>query len=374
MNLPPPLNHLLLDRFQRIMAAAATKSPVDYGVPVCGTIRFFTIPLETAELRPWYMNVIVSQDRTLGEWLALINKWKDSPLSAKYDAPLHDPNPFTTRRAAAEFLTVLLAKEMRLRCIARKFVMKVRERIYARRIIGVEHDLFTTEAIPAHARVYVRDRDSRAMYCFHVKTATYLLNAALGYSHLGIACPQQPKNPYTNKPWTLGQLMSITTQICTFTFQNMRHMPPPEILKFRKCKHCLETYFKRHGHSLMIAGARSFFKDVQNPDLIETCEDLLDDLYDSVGHDVSYGWRVVKACVLGRLFPFEFRERWDRVLLAVWIHTNFNKCVGFKDHNAIMNEFADLHEESYAWWALQPKSIQQRLVLGSDSDESADSI
>lgn len=372
--LTTPIVPRMLDRFQRVMSAGANRLPVDYGVAPIGTIRFFTFPPEyrVPGVMPWYLQSILSYDRTLGEWVALINSWKNSPLSEKYDTPLESGNPFTTRRAAAAFLTDLLARELRYRWIARKFVARIRERIYARRTVGADCDLFTTEPVPAHAAVRVRDRESRTVYVFHIRTATHLINSALSYTQYGIACPQAPKNPYTNRPWSIAQLMVLTSQICAYTFHCMRNAPPPAILKFRRCGHSVSNYFVRHGNELMIAGARNFFKDTQNPDVLETLGDLLDDLYDNLGFDVSIGWRVVKTYVLGRLLPQEFLARWDKVLLAVWIHTNFRRVLGFRDHTAMMSEFADLHEESYSWWVLQPKTLLRRPM--GDSDDEADSV
>jgi hypothetical protein len=367
-----PLHPLLLDRFSRTMRAIAARMPVDYGVPPPGCIRFFTVPIVPATAAtPWFIQTIISHDRTLREWVALIKEWKASPLPEKYDTPLESGNPFTTRRAAAAFLTDLLARELRLRWLARKFVARIRERIYTRRIVGQECDLFTTEPVPAYARVCVRDRTTRSLYCFHVRTATHLITSALAYSNYGIAAPQAPKNPYTNRPWSLVQLMAMTAQICAHTFHSGRHIPPLVIQKFRRCGHSVEAYFNKYTNELLVAGARNYFKDVRNPELLETCGDLLDDLYEVIGWDICVGWRVVKTYVLGRLLPRAFQDRWDKVLLAIWIHTNFGRCVGFRTQSGMMTEFADLHEESYSWWVAQPKTILRREAAedsGSDSD------
>ena len=365
-----PLHPLLVDRFNRVMAACAARKPVDYGVPPPGTIRFFTVPLgPSTGVMPWHIQTIISHDRTLKEWVTLIKSWKASLLPERFDTPLESGNPFTTRRAAAEFLTELLARELRLRWIARKFAARLRERIYPRRVVGADCDLYTTEPVPPHACVYVRDRITRTRYCFHVRTATHLITSALSYSHFGIAAPQVPKNPYTNRPWSLTQLMTITAQICAYTFHSGRHLPPPTILKFRRCGHDVGAYFQKHSGELLIAGARSFFKDVRNPELLETCGDLLDDLYEAVGWDVCVGWRVVKTYALGRLLPTDLQGRWDKLLLAFWIHTNFNRFVGFRTQNAMMTEFIDLHEESYSWWVAQPKRLLPRGAAAAEEDD-----
>jgi hypothetical protein len=356
------------------MAAAAERRPVDYGIPPHGCIRFFTVPPESRG--GWHIQTIVAQDRCLTEWINLINSWRNSALPEQFDSPLETENPFTTRRAAATFLTELLARELRLRWIARKFVARIRECIYNRRVVGRDCDLYTTEPVPVHACVYVRDRETRTKYCFHVRTATHLITSSLSYSQYGIAAPKIPKNPYTNRPWSLAQLMSMTAQICAYTFYCGRHVPPVPILKFRRCSHDVGIYFQKYNNELLVAGARSYFKDVRNPELLETCGDLLDDLYDEVGWDICVGWRVVKTFILGRLFPATLLERWDKLLMAFWIHTNFGKFVGFRTLNAMMTEFIELHEESYSWWVAQPKSLLRRNadeVVAVDEDSGPDS-
>ena len=79
--------------------------------------------------------------------------------------------------------------------------------------------------------------------------------------------------------------------------------------------------------------------------------------------------------MLGRLLPRALQDRWDKVLLGVWIYTNFARCVGFRTQSAMMTEFADLHEESYSWWVAQPKRILPRAdaAAADDTDSGPDS-
>jgi hypothetical protein len=364
-----PVHPLLLDRFRRTMHALTTHMPVDYGAAPLGTIRFFSVSPGTCG--PWYMNTIASHDRSLCEWLALINEWTKGVLPEKYDSPLASHNPFTTRRAAAEFLTELLAKELRLRWFARKFVMRLRERVYARRTVGADCDLHTTLPVPAHAMVSVRDRDSRSLYVFHVKTITSMFQNSLKYSNFGIACPQVPKNPYTNKAWSPTQLMEITSQILAHTHLSQRRVHPQRILEFCKCDHDISKYYLQYSEQLQLEGAQSFFKEIHNEELNQIREDLLDDFYDSLGHDICCGWRTVRAFVLERLLSEGLNNAWEKLLCGLWIYTNFQKCVGFESYDRMLEEFSNLHTQSYEWWCAQPKHLLRRPV--SDDLDSTDS-
>ncbi len=364
-----PVHPLLLDRFARVFGARARRVTVDYGVPPKGTIRFFTIPLGAHG--PWYMNEILSHDRTLSEFFLLIRNWQGGVLPEKYDESLESGNPFTTRRAAAKFLTKLLAKELRLRWFARKFVARLRERVYSRRTVGADCDLYTTEPVPEHARVVVHDRASRSRYVFHVKTAIQNIRSGLCYSNFGIACPQVPKNPYTNTPWSYAQLICIVGQILAHTHLSLRINHPQDILQFRLCDHDVSKYFSEHKEALQLKGAQSFFQEIHNRDLNSIRAELVDDFYESIGHDVCSGWRIVQAFALERLLSDELNARWDKLLCSFWIYLNFQKCVHFESYDCMMEEFMNLHTDSYAWWNAQPKHLLRRPQHGSL--ESSDS-
>lgn len=361
------------------MTALQQRVPVDYGVAPLGTIRFLTVPLNACG--PWYMTEIISHDRTFSEWIALIKSWgTDAPLPEKYDTPLSSGNPFTTRRAASVFLTELLAKELRLRWIARKFIARLRERVYARRIIGADCDLYTTEPVRSYAAVKVRDRLSRCMYVFDVKTATTLIRSGLNYSNFGIACPLAPKNPYTNKPWSTTQLMVICSQVLAYTHLSLRTVHPADIYEFRLCGHNVSQYFLKHAERLQLSGARAFFAEVHNTDLNEIRKELIDDFYDTLGHDICHGWRTVRAFAVERLLPTELEKRWDTLLCSYWIYVNFNKTVNFESFDRMLEEFSHLHDESYKWWCTQSRRILRRpaapvvSLASSDNDDSSDSV
>jgi hypothetical protein len=349
------------------MQALTARVPVDYGPAPAGTIRFLTMPPGSSG--PWYVNTIVAHDRTLSEWLFVINTWNKGVLPEKYDTPLESGNPFTTRRAAAEFLTKLLAKELRLRWIARKFIMRVREKVYVRRTVGADSDLHTTLPVPHYAQVSVRDRNSRSLYVFHVKTITSMFQKSHKYSNYGIACPQVPKNPYTNKPWSSSQLIAITSQILAHTHLALRCVHPRGILEFVACGHDVSKYYLKHMTQQQLEGAQSFFKEIHNMELNTIREDLLDDFYDALGQDICCGWRTVRAFVLERLLSEALNNAWEKLLCALWVYTNFQKCVGFESYDAMLEEFSALHTQSYDWWKAQPKHLLRRPV-NSDYDSS----
>jgi hypothetical protein len=364
-----PIHPLLLDRFRRVMDAAKKRIPVDYGVPPRGTIRFFTFQHGCGG--PWYIKTIVSHDRTLSEWINLINTWNKGTLPEKYDTPLSNGNPFTTQRAAAVFLTELLAKELRLRWIARKFVARLRERVYARRTIGADADLCTTIPVPDYAAVFVRDRLSRCRYVFHVKAISTLIRNSLNYSNFGIACPQVPKNPFTNKPWSYSQLISITSQILSYSYLSCFKKHDATIYDFRICNHDISLYFQKYATQLQINGAKSFFSDINNSDTREVRKDMIDDFYEYVGHDICNGWRTIRTFAAEQLLSPDLNNRWNNLITSYWIYLNYNKIINFASHDSMIEEFSNLHNESYSWWCAQPHTVVRRHTE-NDSDNDLD--
>ena len=355
----------MIDRFQRVLNARGRV--VDYGVPPPGTIRFSTVSLSGHG--PWYMDTIRSHDRKLSEWLALIGEWSKRILPEKYDQSLAESsNPFTTRLSAANFLTELLARELKFRWIARKWVACVRERIYARRVIGKDADLTTTIPVPQYAEIRVRDRQSRSLYIFHVQTLVRGIQSSLHYSIYGIASPCDPKNPYTNVPWTYAQRVSIVGQIFAY-YSSSHHRYRPVVLEsYQRCEYDAGKYFLANQRVLQIGSAQAFFSDIHNPDLQTIRNEIINDLYFMIGYDVCDGWRVVKTIVSARLISPELSLRWEYLFLAIWCFQNYGFTLRFGRFDDILEEFLTLHAETYAWWQLQPKRILNRAATDAESD------
>lgn len=347
----------MIDRFMRVLNARG--GVVDYGIPPPGTLRFSTISLGGSG--PWYMDAIRSHDRKLSEWLTLIGEWSNRILPEKYDQSIKESsNPFTTRSSAANFLTELLARELKFRWIARKWVALIRERIYARRVIGKDADLTTTLPVPNYAAVSIRDRRSRSLYVFHAHTLVRSFQSSLHYSIYGIASPCEPKNPYTNVPWSYAQKISIIGQIFAYYCLSHHRYRPVVLESYRRCDVDAVKYFAANKRALQIGGARAFFSDIHNPDLQTIRNEIINDLYFKIGHDVCDGWRVVKTIVGARLVSPELGARWDYLFLATWCFQNYGFTLRFARFDDIIEEFATLHSDTYAWWQSQPKRILTR--------------
>jgi len=311
---------------------------------------------------------VLSHDRTIPEWCALIDDLRTKAiLPPSYDKPLsaEPKSEFFQSRDAANVLEALLEKEIRLRWIAWKFVRRLKIRICARRIIGMEEDLYTLQPIPVRSLVRILDMERRRTYCFHVNTALQTILFGLKYSTYGIAMPQKPKNPYTNLPWNAGQLASLMSQVGSLLWSAQK-IVPEELSHFRDVCYDINLFLKENRRSLNISAAIDFLKNKDDEDARSICHELVTDLYNE-NYDVEKpnGWRSVRALVVARQLPTPMLRKWDAVVIGVWVYQNHGFSLGFKAYEDILEIFQRLHNQTYQWWQSRPVAAPQQVPNAS---------
>ena len=334
-----------------------------------GCLRFLTFPYphNNTSLN-WFSNRVLSHDRTIPEWCALIDDLRTKAiLPPSYDKPLsaEPKSEFFQSRDAANVLEALLEKEIRLRWIAWKFVRRLKIRICARRIIGMEEDLYTLQPIPVRSLVRILDMERRRTYCFHVNTALQTILFGLKYSTYGIAMPQKPKNPYTNLPWNAGQLASLMSQVGSLLWSAQK-IVPEELSHFRDVCYDINLFLKENRRSLNISAAIDFLKNKDDEDARSICHELVTDLYNE-NYDVEKpnGWRSVRALVVARQLPTPMLRKWDAVVIGVWVYQNHGFSLGFKAYEDILEIFQRLHNQTYQWWQSRPVAAPQQVPNAS---------
>lgn len=110
-------------------------------------------------------------------------------------------------------------------------------------------DLVTLQPIVAPIHVY--DMQARRRYAFEARTCSQAIHAALSYSREGFSQPQQPKNLYTNMPFTYVQLISIDEQLKSAGLQSWL------LGAFREYNFRLEYYSTIMNRSLTINALKS---------------------------------------------------------------------------------------------------------------------
>lgn len=313
--------------------------PIDYGVTPPGRIRLFCFD----ETLPF---TVYSTDHTLTEWLKLIETTRASIFG-----------PQNALRLEACF-----SASQRLRRLARKWVTCVRRRIMNKRIVGTE-DLVTLLPIPNASLVSVYDIKSLRRYDFHTTTIVRTILHSLMMNSYGIPSPHEPKNPYTNVPWSYGQMISIVGQIISNL--GRRHRFPHYLLRaYRNAHYNIKTFLIAAGQDLKISAAREFFGAKDDPVTQEIYGEVIDDLYSEESHPM--GWKTVVELVKKRMLSAELMKEWDNLVIAFWLYSNYKIYINpFWSYHEIDDQYLLLNRRSYIWWRTQPRSIVRRATAAT---------
>ncbi len=298
---------------------------------VPGTFVFLYQPPNFDPGRNW-LHRYMSYPQTFANWLSIWKGFKEpifpkSTFSFQYRTPeyvLGDiPDPFFHRKEAGAIFESYFFRSQWIRARIRSLLRHRRKRIMDRRLIG-EVDVGTLELIPDHHKVRVYDWNSKAVYQFHTHTIHKQMMAALRFQSFGISMPRAPKNPYTNLPWSLAQLLVLIDQIHQNLWRGRQRHMDSAVQSFRMCRLDLEMFQVRVGAQLDVECARAFFREAHGEEWMivygETLEDLETILHVKLGH-------VIRQKLLDRTFPPHLLQQWDELLLGVWGYQNLDRII-----------------------------------------------
>ena len=271
---------------------------------------------------------ILHYDRTLSEWIGSIKKARAQIAS------------FPFIKAQSEQTEVYFRSQQ----ILRRFIERCARRIIIRAIDKQPHDmcdLFTTMPIPPQSLVTVYDISNRAKYTFHTHTAIKTIESSLHYSSYGIARPLQPKNPYTNVPWSTGQLIGIVQQISANLLHNHK-FPPKFIQDFRNANYSAQTFYTDNSKSLNVLAATNFF--AQKDDAYR------DVIYEEILNDIQRDMHLRPNCtsfIMSRRLPASIMSEWDELVLASFLEVNLSIFTDkYKTLDDINTAFLKLYERT----------------------------
>lgn len=253
------------------------------------------------------------------------NRWSWTPPEGPPYVAGGELHPFFHRAAAAELLETWWYRNQRIRWLCRKWLARRRWRIISQRPHhGSQHDLATCEPIPERHRVTVFDVKSRSIYHFHVKTVHSTLLRDLLYQRYAVSEPQMPKNPYTNLPWTVGQLVAIVGQLQTHLWNAHHRFVDSAIFWFRRASYTIPLFVRYYGHRLTFRCARDFFLEPTNDGWEEEYEDAFNSLVgEARSHLVPPAARQ-RVCdyLIHRSMPPAMLATWDNLIIAFWMFAN----------------------------------------------------
>jgi hypothetical protein len=175
-----------------------------------------------------------------------------------------------------------------------------------------------------------------------------------------------PKNPYTNLPWTLGQCIAIFQQIGRIRTECHRFVPD-DIVEFAKAHYRPARYLANRRMLLHIRAAEAYFSDLAQPDVLYDYAEALDELYDVYMLVRPEHASTVRRLVMKRMFPPDYMQHWDTLLVSFWIwrnhsiwHVRGGSGGAWTSLNGLLGAVEAHHYKSLSWWRTAPRHIVSR--------------
>ena len=259
---------------------------------------------------------LFSHDRTITEWNTLLTSYESwTECMQKEWSPGDRYNPFFHWKATGERLRTEYYRQMKLRWIVQKWVQRMRVRLYRKRLIG-ETDLHTLEIITPKNAVQVVCYRTKSVYQFHVNSILRMIHENLFFEQWGRADPLAPRNPYTNQPWLLGQLMGLVQTIQQKMVERGK-VVPSFLSQFVEANYCISNFYKRHKLQLGVDATTQFFK---SPESVGVRHELLYQLFEQID---KLDQQSIYQCVKRKECPGYLQYHWEQLLQNKWIHDNY---------------------------------------------------
>jgi len=280
--------------------------------PLPGTIRM----LVKKDLPDYLRIPFYSHDRTITEWQTLFESYKSLKYIPQRAISADEPyNAFFHYNAVGVLLQTEYRQQMKLRWIVQRWIYRIRERIYRRRIVG-ETDLRTLEPIMNKDAIQVICHRTKSIYRFHIHSIIRMIKENLYFEQWGRADPMNPRNPYTNQPWLLHQLVELIHQI-QILLVDRREILPSFLSKFVEARYSVEQFHRMYQLELGIAATTRFF---QTPESRIVRSELLQQLFHQIQIQCTASlYRQIRQ----KHCPPFLQQCWETLIQNKWIHDNY---------------------------------------------------
>jgi hypothetical protein len=239
---------------------------------LAGCICFTPPPVDNWYIIPTMSHILARKSKA--SCLAVVESFKAFRIKERQRTPSAFslaafprgiPDPYGITPAFLEYCMRLIKKNEKVRR-AFKAVVKVWRR--AKVTPANEEDLITMD--PPVKAVTVIDWPSKKSYHFEASTIERCIVKQLFHHDALFSSPMQPSNPYTNIPFTFGQLHSIITQL-------LRHGSVHwSIGAFREHVYSMAQFKLVHDAALRLAALKSTFADPTHPETNAILYDYID--------------------------------------------------------------------------------------------------
>ncbi len=161
--------------------------------------------------------------------------------------------------------------ELRVRTRLRRLVQFWIIRKYKGRRLNIEDP--SSMCVPDKP-VEVFDTASRGVYVFDAENLKKHMESALGYARWMIPEPKLPTNPFTNLPFTYGQLNVLISGM-------RRNDVTSWMLEgFKSCKYNMTRFEHEFARPLRLYALKSLYRNPTSDDLVDEVRDFIEDEYE----------------------------------------------------------------------------------------------
>lgn len=161
-------------------------------------------------------------------------------------------------------------KEHLLRNKFNTLLRKWREKRYSKRMLNTEDPSTLCEP---EEPIEIYDAKSRGKYVFEASALKRQVDAQLGNSKWMFPEPTVPRNPLTNMEFSLGQLLSLHTQLKAKGYTSWM------LEAFAEAKYEIPEFFSVHKTALKLHSLNDLIAHPSDEDLCELLEDFVEDEY-----------------------------------------------------------------------------------------------
>jgi hypothetical protein len=299
--------------------------------PAAGLIRPLMPPCEGLE--HWW-----ARDRTLTEWTADIEECEAAPIPVGGDiilpgaAALH-PSDY------ANIVRALLWDIQHQRWLARKFLRRIQQRIWSRRV-QCDVDLIENTPVSERDAVLLTDTRNRAIYRFHRRDIFNNLLSKITAADEFLPMPRPPTNPWTNQPLTHAQTIALCQRL-TADYATRGTCPPVLFAAFCASGYDIHRYESENPSLLGQHAIQAFFRDIHDHNRDTFCETLFQLLADA---GVNYSMTAIRRWA--RQSPLTLAHR-DWLAIArdytLWLNLHLQPRRTWNDEAEIHREVRELY-------------------------------
>lgn len=190
------------------------------------------------------------------------------------------------------------------------------------RQVGADTDLITMEPIPLQEQIRILSTESRTEYVFSGSNLFKSVKSNIECQVGSIAEVKPPKNPYTNVPFSYGQMLEVYHQLAAWCSQKRKPIPTSLCL-YRDCNFRPFTLVKLHHNYVSYKAALTYFMedDTQGDYFVENLENLMDTYYTSLR---NYNKELLSPHRFKKWFEINrenfLLRQWKRIIADYWYY------------------------------------------------------